>query len=199
MPLVAASGALTGLGVLASAAIPAIGSAVGAKLNSNAAKDAAKIQADSAQKALDERKRLFDIETANRKPYLDASMAALGRLGQSAGQPMNLPAAYQNPYAPKPQGGGFAGMLGQMGQMAPRQGGMQPQGGWMPQGQNVTSAPGSMQPQGQPMAQQGAPQAPQGDLVTVQAPNGQTARLPRQQAEMAVQKGARIVPSQGVQ
>lgn len=191
-------------GTLALAALGAGAKAVGdissAKINSNASKDAAKIQADSAQKALDERKRLFDIETANRAPYLAASQKALAELGSRATPPpMAMPSSYQNPYAPKPQGGGFAGMLGQMGQMTPRQGGMQPQGGWMPQGQNVTSAPGSMQPQGQTMASQGAPQAPQGDMVTVQAPNGQTARLPRQQAEMAVQKGARIVPSQGVQ
>lgn len=175
MPLVAASGALTGLGVLASAAIPAIGSAVGAKINSNASRDAQRIAADSAQKSLDEKKRLFDIETANRRPFLDASQAALGRLGAQAGQPMNLPASFQNPYAPKPQG--QPQMLGQMGQMTPRQDGMSPQG----------------QPMGSPMPPQGGPQAPQGDLVTVQAPNGQTARLPREQAQMAVQKGARVV------
>jgi len=175
------------------AGVTTAGSLVSGKLGSNATTDAAKIQADSAQKALDEKKRLFDIETAQRKPYLDASQSALGRLGSQAGNigPMAMPGAYQapqNPYAPRqmaPQSGNpygaMLGQVGQMGQMTPRQGGMAPQGQPM---------------QGQP---QGGPQAPQGDMVTVQAPNGQTARLPRQQAEMAVQKGARIVPTQGVQ
>lgn len=170
-----------GLGT-AIAGTAAAGAAVaGAKMNSNASKDAAKIQADSAQKALDERKRLFDIETANRAPYLAASQKALGELGnRAAPPPMAMPSSYQNPYAPKSTAApmGSAPMLGQMGQMTPRQGGMQPQGQPM---------------QGSPMTPQNAQQPAGGDLVTVQAPNGQTARLPRQQADMAVQKGARIV------
>lgn len=50
-----------------------------------------------------------------------------------------------------------------------------------------------VQPAGQPMAALGQPGAGMGGLVMVQAPTGETMRLPQAQAQQAVSRGARIV------
>ena len=158
-------------------AVPLIGAGIGAaaslggaKLNSNAANSAAQIQAQTAQKALDEKKRLFDIEQAQRAPYLAASQSALGRLGAQSGSsgPMALPAPYQapqNPYA----------RFSQSPQQPQPMMGMAPQQGTAPQ----TAA---------------APMNTPAGMVTVQDPqSGRQAHIPQAQLQTALSLGLKQV------
>ena len=160
------------------AAAPIIGAGIGAvsglgaaKINSNAANDAAQIQAQTAQKALDEKARLFAIEQAQRKPYLDASTAALGRLSAQSGNigPMALPGPYQapqNPYAPR--------TMATPRTPSPMMG-MAPQQGTAPQ----TATPPMNTPAG---------------MVTVQDPqSGRQAHIPQEQLQTALSRGLKQV------
>lgn len=62
-------------------AVLGVGTSIyGSKLNSDAIGDAAGIQADANQKALDEMKRQFDIGQGNLAPWLSSGKTALGQL-----------------------------------------------------------------------------------------------------------------------
>lgn len=166
-------------------------SIAGAKMASNASKNAAKTQSSAADKALAAQQQGYAQQRSDFSPYQQAGAAAVGRLGQTAGTYTGGP--------PQPQGPQMGGQLGQMPQNwhppqspplgPPQQGQPQPGMGPGPQGHNV----------GVNLGQQGAvPQAPgggpmPGSLVRVQAPSGEVAMLPREAADRAVQKGARVL------
>lgn len=151
--------------IVAAAGIGAASSLIGGLINSHSAGNAANAQTSAANQALTEQKRIFDLQQAQRAPYLAQSQQALGQLGQIAGQQhaMTLPAAYT--------GGGMRS-LGQLGQPAP-----------------ASAVPMPIQ------APNGPTPTPIGasDLVTVQAPTGQTAQIPRAQLQMALSRGAKQV------
>lgn len=144
----------------AAIAIPAIigaagagASLVGAKMGSNAARDAAKLQTDSAAKAQQFTQRAYDDQKAALQPYMQAGQQSLGALmARYAGQPL------QNRFAP---GGGQAAEPFQ-----PPQGGMS-LGSGLGQG-------GA--PQGGPPPMQAPPQG--GGMVRVKAPTGEMAQFP---------------------
>lgn len=161
----------------AAIAIPAIigagASLVGAKMSSNASQDAAKTQSAAADKALAAQQQGYQTQRADFSPYLQAGTAALGRLGQTAGTYTGgMPA----PQAPRPG-------LGQLGTPPPS----------MPTTMSaMPSVPSGQMPPPQGRAMAGMT-PPAGGLITVQAPTGETAKMTQAQAQMAVQKGARIV------
>lgn len=135
-----AGGAAAGAAI--GTAVPGVGTAVGAgvgalvdglfsffsgKSQGNATKDAAKMSSASADKALAEQRRIFDLQRSDRQPYVDVSLGALGNLKNLAAQPqyMQLPAQKLGassptmprqaaPMAPMP-----TGALGQLGQAQP--------------------------------------------------------------------------------
>jgi hypothetical protein len=167
----------------AAIAIPAIiGAAgvgtqlVGAKMGSNAAKNAAQAQIASTDKAQAFTERAYQDQQRALAPYMQAGQQSLGSLmGQYGGKPL------QNPYAPS----------GMSAQGQPEFGGMpqgQPQGG----GMSLGSAMGQPRPQGQPM--QAPPMqagAPAGGMVRVKAPTGEVAMMQDgPQLQMALQRGA---------
>jgi hypothetical protein len=159
------TGTMIGIGVASSLA--------SAKISSNASKNAAKTQAAAGDKALAAQQAGYQQQRQDFSPYQQAGNAALGRLGQTAGtytggMPQPPP---QMPQQPPPGG------LGSLGQ--PSMGAPSSSMGGQP-------APGpGMPPQG--------PQSAPGGLVRVQAPTGEMAMLPPQQAQAAVAKGAKIL------
>lgn len=84
------------VGAIVGAGASAIGGLIGSKKQADASKYAANLQAQAAQKALDLQKSVYDQQTANQKPYLQAGQATLGNLGQMAAgaRQVPLPAAY---------------------------------------------------------------------------------------------------------
>lgn len=161
---------------------------IGAKMSSNAAKDAAKLQVAATDKAQGFNERVYGDQKELMKPYVSAGSDSLARLMASHwGTPL--------PTGMAPSGGNSA-MLSNAAQMnTPRPAGPQ----YGPQFQPTQPPPGSgmtlgaMQAQGQPGA--GAPpqgsQTPQG-MVRVKAPTGEIALLPDGSPglQMALQKGA---------
>lgn len=157
------------------AAIAAGGGIVNSAINSHAAGNAADVQAKGAADALAEQKRIFDLQTAQRKPYLDASTAALGNLQNLASRPMQgAPAPYQwggynRPMAPAAPPAGNLGQLafapGVTPQMAPR----------------PASGP------------QGPAQMGREPMVTLAAPDGTIQQVPQSQEQHFLSRGARRV------
>lgn len=163
-PIVAAAAAAPALFTAGAAAAAGIG---GALIGSHSAGSAAKTQAASADAALAEQKRIFDIQQAQRAPYLAASQEALERAKTMA-------AAGRNPALPA-QVNRFAG--GSLGAYAMPQQAQGPQG-----------MPSPQMPAGLPA------QVPtDGGMVMLEAPNGQRANVPANQVEAAIQRGARRV------
>lgn len=151
-------------------------SVYGAKKSADASKGAAKTQSAAADKAMAAQQAGYQQQRADFDPYRQAGVAALGRLGATAG-------TYTGGM---PQQGPPQGQPMQMGQL-----GMRPPGGPMP-GQGV--------PQMQAQMGMGGPQGggmAQGGMVRVIAPTGEVAMLPAAQAQLAVQRGARIDNSGG--
>lgn len=149
----------------------------GALVNKGASKDAAKMQTDAANQALAEQKRIFDLQRADRAPYLAQSQAALGSLGQLAGQGRTMP-------LPGPSNFGGPPNLAQMGQ---------PQGAPPPSMPRPGMPHGPMAPpQGPPQGGQmpGGPTPPMGGLVTLKAPTGEVMQVPAQMADSLIQRGA---------
>lgn len=138
--------AIPAIATVGAAAIGATASGIGAAKASNAAKEAARIQSASADKALAEQKRIFDLQRGDRAPYLAASTAALGNLGQLAGrnQYMALPAQQLGASSPQMASSAMnpsnqVGTLDQLGNASP--GPQMPQNGAMAQAMGVFRAP----------------------------------------------------------
>lgn len=159
------TGTMIGIGVASSLA--------SAKMQSNAAKNAAKTQAAAGDKALAAQQSGYQQQRQDFQPYQQAGNAALARLGQTAGTYTGGSTAAPFPMPQQPPQGG----LGSLGQPPP--GALPPLGG--------SPAPGPGMPPQMPSG--GA----QGGLVRVQAPTGEMAMLPPQQAQAAVAKGAKIL------
>ena len=140
-------GAATGIGVGAapataglSLAIPLITAGVQGLFSlfsghqqANATKDAAKTQAASSAAALAEQKRIFDLQRADRAPYVAASLGALGQAQNLAGQSHYMPLPAQrlgasSPQMPAQMATGALGQLGQFPQTQTPQVGNQPMG-----------------------------------------------------------------------
>ncbi len=158
--------------LLIGAAISAAAGLGAAKMQSNAAKNAAKKQQEGTDRAL-------QVQQQANQPYMDLGRAAAGRLAQSQPQPYTQ--QFQGPPMP--------------GQMAPQG----PPPGFQafnPSGQQgpppTLGNMGQMPPQGPPPGAGGPPQ--EGAMVTLQAPTGETVRLPDgPQVQLALQRGARRV------
>lgn len=133
--------------VVAAAAIGAGASLLGGAINARQSGKAVDAQTNSANQALAEQKRIFDMQQAQRAPYLAQSQQSLGQLGQMASQQrqMALPPAYS--------GGGMRSLsqLGQPQRPIPSQG--------LPQATQATQGPQAPQPN-QPM---GLFEAPTGE------------------------------------
>ena len=123
--------------VVAAAGIAAAAGLIGAGISAHSAGSAAKTQSDAAAAALAEQKRIFDLQRADRQPYVNASLGALGQAQNVAGMSHYMPLPAQRlgassqpaPMAPQmpPQGQPMA--LGQLGQSTqPPQGGNEPMG-----------------------------------------------------------------------
>jgi hypothetical protein len=185
----------------AAIAIPAIiGAAgvgaqvVGARNASNAAKDAARIQGQSADRAQAFNERVYGDQQQLMSPYVKAGSDSLARLmaqhwgtqppagmspsGGSSAMLSNAARGFipqQGPFSGAPQaqpGGGnpnsLAAMQGGGGQQMPPQGAPMPQGGQMP-------------PQGG------------GQMVKLQGPDGSTRDVPAQLADQFIARGARRI------
>ncbi len=137
----------------------------------NATKQAAATQAATSAAALAEQKRIFDLQRADRAPYVSASLGALGNAQNvaSMGHYMPLPAQ----------------QLGASSQPAPLG---PPQMGMMPNSQSMS--PKMM------LGQLGQPQQPQGGnepMGMFRAPDGSTRQLPlRLEQELATKQVRRI-------
>lgn len=180
------------LGPLATVAIPAaisaVGSLFGAKKGSNAAKESANIQTDFAQKALDEQKRVYDLERADEQRQRDARAGIFDQYGTNPGTFQgNLP----NPYGMSDaQAAAMRGPQGDMGRPA---------------------NPGKMLPPSQPGTGERTLPIGQGPrngahgpgmgkpTVTLQAPTGEIMDVDIDQAPALIQKGAIMLPPQGRQ
>lgn len=78
-----------------------VGSAITSSKSSSAAKSAANTQSQSAQAAINEQKREFDLNQANQKPFLQTGTAANSRLAELLG--LSVPSAAST----TPGGGGI--------------------------------------------------------------------------------------------
>jgi hypothetical protein len=172
----------------APAAISAVGSLFGAKKSSNAAKDSANIQTDFAQKALDEQKRVYDIEKAEEARQRQARAGIFDQYGTNPGTFQgNLP----NPY----------GMSDA--QTSQMRGGNASQGS---QSVRKPLPPSQAQPgeRAQPVGPRGGSETPWGPrtgrpTVTLQAPTGEIMDVDIDQVPALLEKGAIMLPKQGAQ
>lgn len=99
-----------GASLLGAAAINAGTQLIGAKMASNSAKNAAKTQTDSANRAIDLQRDLYNQQQARLSPFIAQGASA----AQSLGQMGNQPTPTFN--GAMPQGGWNAQSLGQIGQ-----------------------------------------------------------------------------------
>lgn len=141
----------------AAVAIPLIAGAgasvAGSAIQAHSAKNAAKTQAQSADKALAFNQRVYDDQMRMVNPYVQFGTQSLGNLGRMAATPFS---EQTNGYVQAAQGGGIPSF--QQGMSNPAQG----------------LSLGSMgAPQGGPMAPQGG-----GQMVRLRAPNGEMAQFP---------------------
>jgi hypothetical protein len=172
--------------IVGAAAVTGISQLFGAKKGSNAAKDAAEISNDFGQKALDEQKRVYDLERADEQRQREARAGIFDQYGTNPGTfGGNLP----NPYG-----------MDNAQTAAMRQGNMGNQGNqgngakMMPQSQ---PQPGDVrtQPVGRPVVGGGLGKP----TVMLQAPTGETMEVDLDQAPALIKKGAVIIPKQGGQ
>ena len=180
----AASGATVGtmiapgVGTVIGAGIGLVASLFGAKKSSNAARDSAKIQTDFSQKALDEQKRVYDIEKADEARQRAARAALTERYTNNTQRLGSLPNSF--------------GMSDE--QMArARQGAGPSQGS---QGMRKPLPPSQPQPGERTM-----PTGPRGGgrpMVTLQAPTGEVMDVDLDQAPELIKRGAIMVGQTGV-
>lgn len=161
-------------------------SIAGAKMASNASKNAANTQSTAADRALAAQQAGYQQQRQDFAPYQQAGTGAVGRLNNLAGQytggmPNQPPPNAPLPASPPPG-------LGQLGMPGP---GMRPQANIVWSGRQQPpqmGGPGMPPPGAMSQGPQGG-----GSAVRVQAPTGEIAMLTPQQAQMAVQKGARVL------
>lgn len=152
------------------AGIAAAGTITAAKMQSNAAKDAAATQTAAGNKALAAQQTAYQTQRQDFSPYQQAGVSSLGRLNQQAQQP----GPQFNPNGPPASLGNPMG-----GQMPPNPGQQHPGGRMAPQGMPQQGPPPSMAPgpsQQQQLGQQQAP--PTGKMVLLRAPDGSTRPFP---------------------
>lgn len=154
----------------AAIAIPLITGAIGAgtaiagaKIQSGAAKNAAKLQSASADKALAVNQGVYRDQQALMNPYVQGGQDAYARLFS---QQFGTP--YQPQQAPQAPTGPQARPLG---------------GGPMGPVAGARPTPFQQAMDGQPA----------GGMVTIQAPTGETRQVPREQAQMFVSRGGKVV------
>lgn len=147
--------------VVAAAAIGAGASLLGGAINARQSGKAVDAQTNSANQALAEQKRIFDMQQAQRAPYLAQSQQSLAQLGQMVSQQkqMQLPPAYT--------GGGMRS-LSQLGQP------MQP----LPQRPMPPPMPQGQPPMGQPSPSAQVPQTPNQPMGLFEAPTGERRPFP---------------------
>ncbi len=206
----AAAGAAGGpVGALVGAGIGAVANLFGAKKGANAAKDATRLQNDYNQKALDEQKRVYDLERADaerdrleeqRRYELTRADAEASR-GRSASEQARQSAARQDIFAqwgtnPYGSGGNSYGRNN-----APMAGGGQPSQAPQSAGQGAGSVNKELPPNvpytGGTTPQPVDPGAPSKPTVTLQAPTGEVLDVELDQAPDLIRKGAVIVPKGG--
>lgn len=174
--------------LVAAAGITAISSLFGAKKGSDAAKDSSQIQTDYAQKALDEQKRVYDLEKADEQRQRTARAGIFEQYGTNPGTfAGNLPNAFglsDGQMATMREGN--MGNPGNAGKALPPA--LPPTGGTTTQ--PVPTGPGTQpaQPWGQ-----------RKPTVTLQAPTGEIMDVPIDQAQALIRKGAIMIPTQGAQ
>lgn len=146
--------------------IAAVGQVAGAKIASNAAKGAAKIQTQAGERAMGVNQRVYDDQRALFQPYIQSGQQAMGSMMQrygNAGGPMAPQSAPMSPNVPQ-TGQNWAGEA----HAAPR-----PFGG-----------PMSMGSVGQPQAER---------MVQLEAPTGERGEFPESKAQRMIAAGARRI------
>jgi len=139
---------------LISAGVSGLFSLFSGHQQANATKDAAKLQADASAAALAEQKRIFDLQRADRQPYVNASLGALGQAQNLAAQSHYMPLPAQqlgatSPVAqtPSPMAIGSLGQLGQSAAPAPSQGSGEPMGVFRAPDGSMRRMPLSLEPE----------------------------------------------------
>lgn len=161
--------------VVIPAAISAVGSLFGAKKGSDAEKGAARIQSDFSQRALDEQRRVYDLEQAEERRQRSARRDIFGRYG--------MPQPKEAPYGPSdtiPYPSTTPTTPGTP-QATPQR---------EPRTRSLDLAMQSSTP-----SMAGA----EGSTVTLQAPTGEVMNVPLTDAPALIKKGAVIIPKQGGQ
>lgn len=185
----------------AAIAIPAIigaagvgAQAIGARNASNAAKDAARIQGQSADRAQAFNERVYGDQQQLMSPYVKAGSDSLARL-------MAQHWGTQPPAGMSPSGGSSAMLSnaarGFIPQQGPFSGAPQAQpGGGNPNSLAAMQGGGGQQmpPQGAPMPQ-GGPMPPQGggQMARIQKPDGGVVMVPDAMVEQALANGGKRV------
>ncbi len=173
----------------AAIAVPAIigaGASVGtAAIGARAAGKAAKQQEQASDQAMAFQQRAYTDQQAAMQPYMRTGTDVFQRLAENYGRGAYSPGGpspfgAQSPFAQalQPGGMGYSGQQPQpqmVNQAMPRVGGPMPSG---------------PQAGGRPFA---AAMGGGGDLVTIQAPTGETRQMPRQEAQAYLARGARMV------
>ena len=161
--------------IIIPAAISAVSSLFGSKKGSDAAKASARIQSNAAQMALDEQRRVYDLEQAEERRKRSARRDIFGRYGiqQPEEPPYVGPSdTVVDPDAQRPSPGG-----------QPLPGG-RPSPSGRPMRQSLDLAMSSNTPQFA------------GEMVTLQAPTGEVTDVPIAQASALIAKGAIVLPKQ---
>jgi len=173
------------------AGIGVAGSITAAKMQSNAAHDAAATQSASANKALTVQQQQYQQGRQDFSPYQQAGASAVGTLQNRAQQPI----PQFNPGGPQPQFNlGSPQGPSPLPQRGPMGGSPMSQAGPLDVQQSLTPIPNAQagpMPQQSTLPQQGPPQQPQ--MVMMQAPDGSKQPVPADKVPMAIQKGARVV------
>lgn len=163
--------------LVGAAAVTGIAQLFGAKKGSDAAKDSAQIYNDFGQKALDEQKRVYDIEQAEEKRQREARAGIFDRYGTDPSSAGRLP----NPYG-----------MDDAQAATMRQGNMGNQGN-----------PGRMMPMPTPGPTDLRTQPVNGGMgrpkVTLQAPTGEVMDVDVDQAPVLIKRGAVMLPSRTAQ
>lgn len=134
----------------------------GAKKSADAAKEAARIQAASAQQALNLQQQLYGQSRADLDPYRQHGVQGLTALSALMGHPQPAPSPWVGP---------------QVGQASPQQRGPLPPGA-TPTGYAVNRG-----------TVPGLPGGP-GSMVLLRAPNGQVKPVPAEQVDYYLARGA---------
>lgn len=148
--------------------VPVAGNLIGATIASNANTEAARIQAESAQKALDFEKQQYADLTGRLTPYFTAGGASTDRMAQLLGLPARAGTTATAPptYGP-------------------------PVNSYAPPSATSQPAPATNAPASSPAASSGA-------TVLLQAPDGSQKAVPQEQVAYWQSKGAKIVPNASV-